>query len=80
MTPMPITKSSFLVIAMLLLPSSMASAEVTGACLTDAKAKCPGVEAGGGKIGECLKTHFKDLSDPCQGSGTQGRSNQGLRG
>jgi hypothetical protein len=61
-----IISSPFFVIAMLLLPSSMASAEVTGACLTDAKAQCPGVEAGGGKIGECLKTHFKDLSEPCQ--------------
>jgi hypothetical protein len=60
------TCSPFLVIAMLLLPCSMASAEVTGACLSDAKAKCPGVEAGGGKIRECLKTNFKDLSDPCQ--------------
>ena len=61
-----IASSPFLVIAMLLLPCSMASAEVNGACLSDAKAQCPGVEAGGGKIRECLKTHFKDLSEPCQ--------------
>src|SRR4029453_4973082 len=66
MTHVSMTCSPFLVIAMLLLPCSMASAEVTGACLSDAKAKCPGVEAGGGKIRECLKTNFKDLSDPCQ--------------
>jgi hypothetical protein len=66
MTRVSMTCSPFLVIAMLLLPCSMASAEVTGACLSDAKAKCPGVEAGGGKIRECLKTNFKDLSDPCQ--------------
>jgi Cysteine rich repeat len=51
---------------MLLLPCSMASAEVTGACLNDAKAQCPGVQPGGGKIRDCLKTHFKDLSDACQ--------------
>ena len=66
MTRMAIASSSFLVIALLLLPGSMASAEVTGACLADAKAQCPGVEAGGGKIRECLKMHLKDLSEPCE--------------
>ena len=61
-----ITSSLFLT-AMLLLPSSMASsAEVTGACLKDAKAQCPGVQAGGGEIKDCLKTHTKDLSDDCK--------------
>ena len=44
----------------------MASAELTGACLKDAKAQCPGVQAGGGKIRDCLKTHIKDLSDDCK--------------
>ena len=59
--------SSLVLTAMLLLPSSMASsAEVTGACLKDAKAQCPGVEAGGGQIKDCLKTHIKDLSDDCK--------------
>ena len=53
--------------AMLLLPSSMASsAELTGACLKDAKALCAGVQPGGGKIRECLKTHLKDLSEDCE--------------
>ena len=52
--------------AMLLLPPSMASAELSGACLKDAKQLCPGVEPGGGKIRECLKTHIKDLSDECK--------------
>ena len=53
--------------AMLLLPSSMASsAELTGACLKDAKALCAGVQPGGGKIKECLKTHLKDLSEDCE--------------
>ena len=61
------TSSLFLGTAMLLLPPSMASAELTGACLKDAKALCPGVQPGGGKIRECLKTHIKDLSDECKG-------------
>ena len=65
-TRITITSSLFLA-AMLLLPSSMASsAELTGACLKDAKAQCPGVEAGGGQIKDCLKTHIKDLSDDCK--------------
>ena len=60
-----ITCSLFLA-AMLLLPPSMASAELAGACLKDAKAQCPGVTPGGGKIRDCLKTHIKDLSDECK--------------
>jgi hypothetical protein len=64
-TPIAIISSLFLGIA-LLLPSSMASAELTGACLKDAKAMCPGVQPGGGKIRDCLKTHIKDLSDECK--------------
>ena len=44
-TRIAITSSLFLA-AMLLLPTSMASAELTGACLKDAKAQCPGVEPG----------------------------------
>ena len=62
---MAITSALFLA-AMLLLPPSMASAELAGACLKDAKAQCPGVEPGGGKIRDCLKSHIKDLSDECK--------------
>src|SRR4029453_6913700 len=58
--------SALFLAAMLLLPPSMASAELSGACLKDAKAQCPGVEPGGGKIRDCLKTHVKDLSDECK--------------
>ena len=59
--------SSLCLAAMLLLPASMASSvELTGACLKDAKAQCPGVQPGGGKIRDCLKTHITDLSDECK--------------
>src|SRR6516162_3795982 len=57
--------SSLLLAAMLLLPPSMASAEL-GACLNDAKSLCPGVTPGGAKVRECLKTHIKDVSDACK--------------
>ena len=65
MTRIAIT-SSLVLAAMLLLPSMASSVELTGACLKDAKAQCPGVEPGGGKIRDCLKTHIKDLSDDCK--------------
>ena len=53
MTPRIVASALFLS-AMLLLPTSMASAELSGACVKDAKAQCPGVIPGGGKIRECL--------------------------
>jgi Cysteine rich repeat len=65
MTTRIATSSLFLGIAMLLLPCSMASAELTGACASSAKLLCAGVQPGGGKIRDCLKTHLKDLSDHC---------------
>ena len=34
--------------------------------MKDAKALCAGVQPGGGKIRDCLKTHLKDLSEGCQ--------------
>ena len=74
-----ITSSLFLGIA-LLLPSSMASAELAGACLKDAKAMCPGVVPGGGKIRDCLKTNLKGLLGRVQGRLGQGRKRQGMCG
>ena len=44
----------------------MASAELSGGFLKEAKALCAGVQPGGGKIRDCLKTHLKDLSEGCQ--------------
>ncbi len=65
MTKLIAITSSIFLASMLLLPS-MASAELAGACLSDAKKLCPGVQPGGGKIRECLKTNVKDLSDECK--------------
>jgi hypothetical protein len=58
--------SSLILAAMLLLQSSIASAEVTGACLSDVKALCPGAQPGADQIKACLRSHLKDLSEPCQ--------------
>ena len=64
MTPRNAITSSLVLAAMLVLPTSLTSAKLTGACLKDAKAQCPGVTPGGGKIRDCLKTHIQDLSLP----------------
>jgi hypothetical protein len=64
-----ITSPLFLILAMLSLPSSVASAELRGvarACVSDVKAQCPGVQPGEGRIRACIKTHLKDLSEPRQ--------------
>ena len=58
-----------LAIAMLMLPYSTASAQqraVARACADDIKTQCAGVQPGEGRIRACIKSHFKDLSEPCQ--------------
>ncbi|SDR64278.1 Cysteine rich repeat-containing protein [Rhizobiales bacterium GAS113] len=37
------------------------------ACAADIKAQCAGVQPGEGRIKDCIKAHFSDLSAPCQG-------------
>ena len=64
-----ITGPLFLILGMLSLPSCGTSAELRGvvrACVSDVKAQCAGVNPGEGRIRECIKTHLKDLSEPCQ--------------
>ena len=80
MTTRIATSSLLLGIAMLLLPCSMASAKLTGACLSDAKALCAGVQPGGGKVRDCLKSHVKDPVRRLPSSGAQGRECQSLCG
>ena len=50
----------------MLLPSSITSARLVGACLSDAKSQCLGIQPGGGAIRQCLKTHVRDLSNECK--------------
>jgi Cysteine rich repeat len=65
-----ITSPLFLVIAMLLLPcSTVLGQELRGVakeCLSDIKTQCAGIKPGGGRIRECIKTHFKDVSEACR--------------
>jgi hypothetical protein len=65
-----ITSPLFVVIAMLLLAcSTVLAAELRGVaktCVSDVKTQCAGVNPGEGRIRDCIKTHLKDLSEPCQ--------------
>jgi hypothetical protein len=60
----------FLFVVMLLLSCSILSAAqitgVTKVCASDVKTQCAGVTPGSDRIRECVKMHFKDLSEPCQ--------------
>ena len=75
-----IATSSLFLAAMLLLPSSMASAELTGACLKDAKAQCPGVDARRRQDQGLPQDAHQGPVRRVQGGLGQGRKRQGLCG
>jgi len=37
-----------------------------GACRADLEKLCPGVQPGGGRIGQCLREHQDQVSDSCK--------------
>jgi hypothetical protein len=46
--------------------AALAQQGVAKAYAADVKAQCTGVQPGEGCIKACIKSHFKDLSEPCQ--------------
>lgn len=46
--------------------AALAQSGVARACAADVKAQCAGVQPGEGRIKACIKSHFTDLSQPCQ--------------
>jgi hypothetical protein len=53
----------------LLLAGSIAAAQQPrplGACAADIRTKCAGIEPGEGRIASCVRSHFSELSRPCQ--------------
>ena len=62
------SKTAFAIGAALLLLASTATAQNRPilACAGDIKSLCQGVQPGGGRIRACVKTHFTELSEPCQ--------------
>ena len=52
--------------ALLMSHSAFAASPVAKACAADIKAQCADVKPGGGKLKDCVKEHFSDLSADCQ--------------
>ena len=46
--------------------SGMAQSAARKACAGDVKSQCAGVQPGDGRIKACIKSHFNDVSAPCQ--------------
>jgi hypothetical protein len=68
-------KKTFAAITIMLLSatSGMAQTAAMKACGSDVKSLCAGVQAGDGRVKACIKSHFSDVSTPCQA--LQGRRN-----
>jgi len=52
--------------ALLMTHSAFAASAVAKVCAADIKAQCADVKPGGGKLKDCVKAHFSDLSADCQ--------------
>jgi hypothetical protein len=46
--------------------SGMAQAVAMKACGGDVKTLCAGIQPGEGRVRACIKSHFNDVSAPCQ--------------
>ena len=46
--------------------SAFAASAVAKICAADIKTQCADMKPGGGKLKDCMKTHFSDLSADCQ--------------
>ena len=46
--------------------SGMAQSAAMKACAGDVKSQCAGVQPGDGRVKACIKSHFSDVSAPCQ--------------
>lgn len=46
--------------------SGMAQSAAMKACASDVKSLCAGIQPGDGRIKACIKSHFSDVSAPCQ--------------
>jgi hypothetical protein len=51
---------------LLMTHSAFAASALAKACAADIKAQCADVKPGGGKLKDCVKAHFSDLSEDCQ--------------
>jgi len=54
------------VISLLSATSGMAQSTAMKACAGDIKSLCAGIQPGDGRVKACIKSHFSDVSGPCQ--------------
>jgi hypothetical protein len=52
--------------ALVMINPAFAASPLAKACAADIKAQCADVKPGGGKLKDCVKAHFSDLSADCQ--------------
>ena len=52
--------------ALLMTHPAFAATALGKVCAADIKAQCADVKPGGGKLKDCVKAHFSDLSADCQ--------------
>jgi Cysteine rich repeat len=62
----PLTCIAAIGAALLMTHSALAASGVAKVCAADIKAQCADVKPGGGKLKDCVKAHFSDLSADCQ--------------
>jgi hypothetical protein len=54
------------VVTLLSATSGMAQSAAMKACGGDVKSLCAGIQPGDGRVRACIKSHFSDVSAPCQ--------------
>jgi hypothetical protein len=54
------------IITLLSATSGMAQSAAMKACVGDIKSLCAGIQPGHGRVKACIKSHFSDVSAPCQ--------------
>src|SRR5271170_6524782 len=61
-------KKFFAVSVIMFLSATSGSAQSAAmkACAGDVKSLCAGIQPGDGRIKACIKSHFSDVSPPCQ--------------
>jgi hypothetical protein len=61
-----LTCAAALCVTLLMTHSTFAASALAKVCAADIKAQCADVKPGGGKLKDCVKAHFSDLSEDCQ--------------
>ena len=62
----PLTCIAALCAALIVTPPAQAASAVAKACAADIKVQCADVKPGGGKLKDCVKAHYSDLTADCQ--------------